>query len=91
MAFFTTAQIGPSNFTGYPQNKPYLIVPFKLVGIIEAPPQVVEDDDAALGNQLTVITPALTKRLEACCAYYTYIQMFIPRRPGARSRPLSPP
>ena len=35
----------------------------KLVGIIEASQQVVQDDDAALGDQLAVITPALTRRL----------------------------
>jgi ABC-type lipoprotein release transport system permease subunit len=82
VAIFTTAQVGASNFTGYPQDKPHLIVPLKLVGIIESPTQVVEDDDAALGNQLTVVTPAFTRRLDGCCAYYTYVQMIIPGSPA---------
>jgi putative ABC transport system permease protein len=72
VAFFTTAQVNAPSFTGYPPNKPYLIVPFKLVGIIETQAQVVESDDEALGNQLAVVTPALTKRIEGCCAYYSY-------------------
>ena len=77
MAFFTDAQVKNQNFTGYPQNKPHLIVPFKLVGIVEASSQVVEDDDAALGDQVAVITPALTKRLESCCAYYSYVSLHL--------------
>ncbi len=88
--FFTTRADGPlATSPAIPQSKPYLVVPFKLVGIIEAPPQVVEDDDAALGDQLAVVTPALTKRLEACCAYYTYIQMFIPGSPAHQSAVVS--
>ena len=39
--------------------------------------QVVEDDDAALGDQLAVVTPALTKRLEVCCAYYSYVSLHL--------------
>ncbi len=35
VAFFTDAQAQHPNFTGYPQDKPHLIVPFKLVGIVE--------------------------------------------------------
>jgi FtsX-like permease family len=72
VAFFTDVQTSSSDFAGYPKDTPYLIVPFKLVGIIEWSPQVVEDDDAALGDQLAVMTPALTKKLETCCAYYSY-------------------
>ncbi len=77
VAFFSDAQVQNPNFTGYPQNKPYLIVPFALVGIIESSQQVVEDDDAALGDQVAVITPALTKRLESCCAYYSYASLHL--------------
>jgi ABC-type lipoprotein release transport system permease subunit len=77
VAFFTTAQVNAPTFTGYPQSKPHVVVPFKLVGIIEAQIQVVVDDDAALGDQLAVVTPALTKRLEACCAYYSYVSLHI--------------
>ena len=77
VAFFTDAQAGQPNFSGYPQDKPHLIVPFKLVGIVEWDTQVVQDDDAALGNQIAVITPALTRQLETCCAYYSYVSFHL--------------
>ncbi len=77
VAFFTDAQVQNPNFTGYPQNEPHLIVPFKLVGIVESSQQVVEDDDAALGDQVAVMTPALTERLESCCAYYSYVSLHL--------------
>ena len=32
-----------------------------------------------MGDQLAVVTPALTKRLEACCAYYSYVSLHIQR------------
>jgi len=74
LAFFTTAQVN-SAFAGGPAGKPYLVTTLKLVGIVEDSAQVVQDDDAALGNQLAVITPALTRRLESCCAYYSYVSL----------------
>jgi predicted lysophospholipase L1 biosynthesis ABC-type transport system permease subunit len=77
VAFFTDAQASQPTFSGYPRDKPHLIVPFKLVGIVEWSPQVVQDDDAALGNQIAVITPALTRRLETCCAYYSYVSFHL--------------
>ncbi|MGA2933228.1 MAG: FtsX-like permease family protein, partial [Acidimicrobiales bacterium] len=46
-------------------------------GIVEWSPQVVQDDDAALGNQVAVVTPALTRRLETCCAYYSYVSLHL--------------
>ena len=61
VAFFTDAQTTAPNFAGYPRDKPHLIVPFKLVGIVEWSPQVVQDDDAALGNGIAVMTPAVNK------------------------------
>ncbi len=77
VAFFTAAQASQPNFSGYPRDKPHRIVPFKLVGILEWTTQIVQDDDAALGNQIAVITPALTKQLEACCAYYSYVSLHL--------------
>ena len=50
---------------------------------MEGSSQVVEDDDAALGNQIAVITPALTRKLETCCAYYSYVS-FHSTADGAR-------
>jgi ABC-type lipoprotein release transport system permease subunit len=83
VAFFTTAQVNTPSFRGYPQSKPHVVVPFRLVGIIEAQIQVVEDDDAALGDQVAVVTPALTKQLEGCCAYYSYVSLHLQ---GGRAR-----
>ena len=77
VAFFTDSQAGQPNFSGYPHDKPHLIVPFKLVGIVEWSTQVVQDDDAALGNQIAVITPALTRQLETCCAFYSYVSFHL--------------
>jgi FtsX-like permease family len=75
LAFFTTAQVNSPSFAGYPADKPYLIVTLKLVGIVTYSPQIVQDDDTALGDQLAVLTPALTRRLESCCAYYSYVSL----------------
>ncbi len=77
VAFFTDAQTSAPTFAGYPKDKPHLIVPFKLVGIVEWNTQVVQDDDAALGNQIAVMTPTLTTRLETCCAYYSYVSFHL--------------
>jgi len=72
LGFFTDTQAASPTFAGYPTDKPYLAIDLKLVGIIEATQQVIQDDDSALGDQLAVVTPALTRRLAACCAYYSY-------------------
>ena len=75
LAFFTTAQVNSPSFAGYPADKPYLVITVKLVGIVKDSAQIVQDDDAALGDQLAVLTPALTRRLESCCAYYSYVSL----------------
>ncbi len=74
VAFFTTAQVN-SSFAGNPAGKPFLVITLRLVGIVEFDAQVVQDDDAALGDQLAVISPALTRRLESCCGYYSYVSL----------------
>ena len=76
-AFFTDAEVSAPDFTGYPHDRPHLIVPLKLVGIVEWSPQIVQDDDATLGNQVAVATPALTRRLATCCAYYSYASLHL--------------
>jgi hypothetical protein len=86
LAFFTTAQVNSSSFAGYPADKPFLVVTLRLVGIVEFDAQVVQDDDAALGDQLAVITPALTRRLESCCAYYSYVPCSSTAGRGTRRR-----
>ena len=74
LAFYTTAQVN-SAFAGNTAGKPHLVITLRLVGIIEFDAQIVQDDDAALGDQLAVLTPALTRRLESCCAYYSYVSL----------------
>jgi hypothetical protein len=75
IAFFSDAQAGSPDFAGYPHDNPRLLATLKLVGIIEFAPQVVQDDDQALGDQIAVLSPALTRQLEGCCAYYTYLSL----------------
>ncbi len=75
LGFYTDAQTSSPTFAGYPTDKPYLAIDMKLVGIIEQGPQVIQDDDSALGDQLAVVTPALTRRLATCCAYYSYVAL----------------
>jgi hypothetical protein len=75
VAFFTTAQVNSPSFAGYPADKPYLVIELKLVGIVKDSAQIVQDDDMALGDQLAVLTPALTRQLESCCAYYSYVSL----------------
>jgi len=72
LVFFTDAQVNSPTFAGYPIDKPYLSIKLKLVGIVESSNQIVQDDDAALGDQFAVLTPTLTRRLATCCAYYSY-------------------
>jgi hypothetical protein len=73
LAFFSDAQVNNPNFAGYPADRPAVIVRLKLVGLVEAAFQVVQDDDAALGDQFAVLSPSLTRRLATCCAYYSYV------------------
>ena len=75
LAFFTTAQVNSSSFAGSPADKPYLVITLELVGIVKDSAQIVQDDDTALGDQLAVLTPALTRRLESCCAFYSYVSL----------------
>ena len=77
LAFFTDAQTSSPTFAGYPADKPHLVVTMKLVGIIETGTQIVQDDDSALGDQLAVATPALTRELATCCAYYSGVSLQI--------------
>ncbi|HXR54589.1 MAG TPA: hypothetical protein VN793_06030, partial [Acidimicrobiales bacterium] len=71
LGFFTDAQTASPKFAGYPTDKPHMAVTLKLVGIVEDNFQIVQDDDAALGDQFAVLSPALTRQLADCCAYYS--------------------
>jgi putative ABC transport system permease protein len=76
VAFYTTSAVNAAP-GGNVQQPPHRIVRLSLVGIIEWSPQVVQDDDEALGDQLAVLTPALTKQLQTCCAYYSYVSLHL--------------
>ena len=89
VAFFSSAQVGSPAFRGYPKDAPHRIVTFNLVGIVEWSPQVVEDDDAALGNQIAIVTPALTRQLEGCCAFYSYVSLHLAGGPTHESAVVS--
>ncbi len=75
LAFFSDAQAASPTYAGYPADKPRLLITLKLVGIVEDDVQVVQSDDEALGDQFGVLSPALVRRMEGCCAYYTYASL----------------
>jgi hypothetical protein len=77
LGFYTDKQASSPAFRGYPTDKPHLSITLKLVGLVESSGQIVQDDDAALGSQFAVLTPALTRRLAACCAYYSQVALQI--------------
>ncbi len=55
-----------------PSPPPAKIVNVRLVGIVVFPRNVVEDDYDALGSGEVLFSPALTRQLATCCAYYSY-------------------
>ena len=76
VAFFTTAQVNAPNFAAIPRTSPTSSSPSSWSASSRRDADR-QDDDAALGNQLAVVTPALTRRLEACCAYYSYVSLHL--------------
>ena len=72
---YSDAQVSSVVATGVFPERPHVSIRLKLVGIVESSSQVVEDDDAALGSQFGVFTPALTRRLATCCAGYSYVAL----------------
>jgi hypothetical protein len=72
---YSDAQVKSAVSTGVLPDRPHVSLELKLVGIVESSSQVVEDDDAALGSQFGVFTPALTRRLAKCCAGYSYVAL----------------
>jgi hypothetical protein len=72
---YSDAQVRSAAATGVFPTRPHVSIGLKLVGIVESSSQVVEDDDAALGSQFGVFTPALTRRLATCCAGYSYVAL----------------
>ena len=74
---YTNAQTELPAF-GTPALKPYRRVTVTLVGIVDVPRNLVQDDiDAENSGFLALFTPAFTRPLISCCANYsiTYIQI----------------
>jgi len=71
LAFDSDAQLfGPDCCTAT-NPPPVLRVDVHLVGIVAVRDTVVQDDTDALSSQIALLTPALTRRLDTCCATYT--------------------
>jgi hypothetical protein len=58
--------------TGPSSLPPVKVVSVKLVGIVVFSQDVVEDQYDALGSAEVLATPALTREIAPCCAYYAY-------------------
>jgi hypothetical protein len=49
----------------------------KIVGMVVLPQDVDENDYSALGSATILLSPALTRQIAPCCAYYTYTALKI--------------
>jgi hypothetical protein len=65
--FYSDAQTASSTYNGPPYATPKI----RIVGEIVINSTVIEDEINALGSSVVLMSPALTKQLEGCCAYYT--------------------
>ena len=65
-------EIAMSSPTG-PSNLPAVAVAtVKIVGVVILPRDVDEDDYDSLGSASIIVSPALTRQIATCCAYYSY-------------------
>ncbi len=62
----------PSGPSSLPATK---VAKIKLVGLVVFPRDVGDDDYSSLGSAEVLLTPALTRELAGCCAYYSYSEM----------------
>lgn len=51
---------------------PVKVVSLRLVGLVVFPTDVLDDDYAAKGSADVLMTPALTREIDSCCATYSY-------------------
>jgi hypothetical protein len=65
--FYTDREASSSSYNG----PPYLFPKITIVGEIVINSTVVQDQIAALNSSIVLMSPALNKQLETCCAYYT--------------------
>jgi hypothetical protein len=80
--FYTDAESTSSSYNG----PPYLHARVKLVGVVAFASDLVQDDIDALGSATVLLSPALTRQLSSCCAYYSGsgLQLAGGTRNGAR-------
>jgi len=65
-------EIAMSSPTG-PSSLPAVkVAKVTIVGIVVLPQDVDEDDYSSLGSASILFSPALTRQIASCCAYYSY-------------------
>jgi hypothetical protein len=71
LGFNSDAQLLSPDCCSAKATPPVVVVDLRLVGIIVVASTVVQDDVDALGSQVGLFTPALTRELAQCCATYS--------------------
>ena len=71
LGFNSDAQLLSPNCCSAKATPPKVVVDLRLVGIVVVASTVVQDDVDALGSQVGLFTPALTRELAQCCATYS--------------------
>jgi len=67
LPFYTDAEDNSPSYSG----GPYLVAKVRIVGEVVFSTSVVQDDIEALGSAVVLLSPALTRELAPCCAYYS--------------------
>jgi hypothetical protein len=65
--FYTDKETTSSTYNG----PPFMFPKITIVGEIVINSTVVQDEIAALGSSVVLMSPTLTNELKTCCAYYT--------------------
>ncbi len=86
VGFNSDAQLLSAACCSAKATPPVVVVDFRLVGIVVLAPTVVQDDVDALGSQVGLFTPALTRKVAQCCA--TYSTSAVQVSGGARELPV---
>src|SRR5271170_2182992 len=71
LGFNSDAQLLSANCCSAKATPPVVVVDLHLVGIVVFAQTVFEDDVDALGSQVAIFTPALTREVAKCCATYS--------------------
>jgi len=71
LGFNSDAQLLSAACCSAKATPPVVVADLHLVGIVVLASTVVQDDTNALGSQVGLFTPALTRELAECCATYS--------------------